>query len=188
MTTQVTEFLTRRGRYEVVPEPLHVADLEFEFPAVLKGPPNHPGLVVVLDDSSSSAEAVVRRLRAFRTVLTRSGARRPITVILYHTDFPPDAVNEIREVCRVIPVDRAEDINDRLRPLLPLNLPDAISAVSTAEATLLTFLGSSAGAPIVKALLRASSDSTERVRDVIRERARKISQEALNSARELSDA
>ena len=105
MKDQVIELLSRMGGYRPSPELLHVADVEFDFSAALIGPPSHPGLVVLLDEPEVSVGAVIRRLRAFSTVLARSGKRRPITAILLNPEMSPASLEALREVSRVLLVD-----------------------------------------------------------------------------------
>lgn len=186
MLNRVLEILQRRGGYKLVPEPLHIAEIEFKFPAVLQGPTNMPGLVVVIDGEDAPADAIVRRLRGFRTVLSRRGLRRPITAVLIHPVLPLDAMESLKGVCRIISLQDGEDPTLNLRPLLPLDLPEPIREIASAKEAFSSSIGDLKDFLLVENLLSAAEKGAEQVRNEVRNAVFVLARKALiNTSPEL---
>lgn len=187
MRDEIVELLQRRGTYRLAPEPLHIADVEFRFAAVLQGPPSNPSMVVLLDEPEESIRAALRRLRAFRTVLSRSGTRRPLTTVILSPDVSANSIHAIREISRVIVADDPDLLEVALRPLLPLELPDADTYTTNVDNLLQVHLRDESGSPVLKRLLAASGRGADDVRETLRKAVAKVSEEALKAAAEKSD-
>lgn len=166
--SDVVAVLVEQGGYVATEEPLHVADLSFEFDAVLRGPDGENGLVVILDGRAAALGPLRRRLAAFRTVLERTGVQRPITVALLATGGGSQDFEALRSVCRVVELTPEEDLSKQLRPLLPLKVPKPVEATEPAMEALRIELGRSVKNPLVLDILRASKKGENEVRDAVR--------------------
>src|SRR5688572_12102286 len=94
--------LERSGGYRRVPQPLHIADVDFDFAGALVGPDDQQALTLILDESRNPIAAAIRRLKAFAVVLERSGSTRPINVILLSSAPDRASVIALEQLARVI--------------------------------------------------------------------------------------
>ena len=154
--------LTQQG-YREIPQPLHVADLNFDFAGALTGPNEEQNLTLVLEGEGQALIAAQKRLRAFAVVLERTGSTRPITVVVLAKEPDPGALAALEQLARVVVVPPDRPLNESLYTLLPLHLPKPISSSVSAHAALQLELG---GRPdgVATRLLKAAKDSAEKVR------------------------
>jgi hypothetical protein len=149
--------------YRKVPQPLHVADLNFDFSGALTGPFDQESLTLVLEGEGRALVAAEHRLRAFATVLERTGSVRPINVVVLSKKPDPDAITALQEVARVVVVDPNRPLIESVNVLLPLQLPEPVASSGSAEAALLEELGAAPDAVSAR-LLKAARESSEKVR------------------------
>jgi len=158
----VVEELTRNG-YQKVAQPLHVADLDFDFAGALTGPNEQESLTLVVEGEGAALIAAQRRLRAFAVVLERTGSTRPITVVVVGDNPNSRALTALAELARVVVVRSSTPLTDSLHSLLPLRLPEPITASSSAETALEQEL-SGRSDPVIVRLLKAAKENADRVR------------------------
>lgn len=161
--------LEHSGGYRRVAQPLHIADVDFNFAGVLTGPGDQQALTLVLEDSTErTIAAAVRRLKAFAVVLERSGSTRPINVVLLSKAPDRATIMALEQIARVIVVQPGQELHDALHSLLPLKLPQPIPPSESAEKTLREEMprGSS---PLTQRLLKAGKKSAAAVEEAMRD-------------------
>jgi hypothetical protein len=165
-TEMIVNELVRRG-YNQVPQPLHVADLDFDFAAALMGPKDQESLTLVLDAEGQSFAAAQRRLQAFALVLDRSGSTRPLNVVVVAKHPDAKGLRALEESARVVVVDPDRPLEESLAPLFPLELPEPIAGSGSSEAALEKAIGNSPGLLSIR-LIKAAQESAERVQLTMR--------------------
>jgi acetolactate synthase small subunit len=175
--------LATRGGYRRASEPLHVADLAFQFDAVFVGPNDQQHLVVIYDANQDRSDAVARRLRAFGVVLQRSGTRRSVTLVVLNSAGTRSRLRELEDVCRVVYIESERTLEDELAILLPLPIPEPLNSMRTAEAALQRALGPQQTDPLTSAILTAAASGGESaVRDAMLQYLSQIADRALEEA------
>jgi hypothetical protein len=159
--------LERCGGYRRVAQPLHIADVDFDFSGALVGPGDQQALTLILDGSQISIAAALRRLRAFAVVLERSGSTRPINVVLLAESPDRAEVAALEQVARVIVVQPHQQLENSLHILFPLQLPEPIPATESAEKTLREELLMTTS-PLTLRLLKAGMKSASAVEEEMR--------------------
>lgn len=168
----VVDVLESKGNYHRVPQPLHIADVEFQFQfnAVLRGPGDQGSLVLVSSTIDIPISAVERRIKAFSIILGRSGSMRPITLVLITGNPNEETITALQDLCRVIVVPSdVEDPKGYLRTLLPLDLPDPVKTMESADIALREELGDNINDPLISKLLKAASKGSTEVELAMRE-------------------
>lgn len=137
----------RVAEYDDLPTPLRVAGVDFPFTGAMRGREGRALDLVLLVDTTTgdfgdrSASRVVQRIQALSRALDVTGSRYVVTVILAGATLT-ESIDSLSETCRVLqldgvaldqegnPVDAvaAQQIDDRIRVLLPLKLPDPAEA------------------------------------------------------------
>ena len=169
----IVEILQLKGHFRQAPKLVHIADadLKFDFDAILVGPGNEGGIVLVLDAADKALGAILRKLKAFSLVLDRSGSMRPMTLVLVTRDPDDPNIAALEEFTRVIVVSPERDTETCLRALLPLHLPKPLKSTESAEAALRDELGDDIRDPLITRLLKAglkgSTDVESKMREVI---------------------
>ena len=182
---EVVTLLIKDGKYRLISDGIHISELEFRFDAILLGPGDERGLVIVLDIRTEPLAPLRRRLRSFAQVLQRTGSNRPLTAVLVGSGFTADELHATRAVCRVVLVQSDESVQSCLTPLLPLTLPDPVAQTVSATTLLRTELADKfASRSLAGTLLRASERGSEAVRDSIRDRVDRICRKALEPSRD----
>jgi len=128
--------------YRVMPSPIVIASIPFDFDASLLGPENVLDLVFVVDTSLIDGETLGRKVRGVAGALDVIGSRRSLTTVLVGPPIEPDAMRSLSVVSRVLRMDTptgeaAGKLRDALRALLPLKTmasesetsPDPLSEV-----------------------------------------------------------
>jgi hypothetical protein len=168
---QVSLLLESRGGYKLTSQPMRIDGIEFsgDFDAVLQGPNDERGLVLVVDASALSLKTVQRRLKAACVALARTKSMRPTSLVLITEKLPDDlTVAELEALCRLIVIPAGADAEDCLRSLLRLELPQE-KVVRSADAVLQEELGGDAGDPFVTALIKAVRKGPSDVERTVRE-------------------
>lgn len=139
-------FLVAQG-YERKRESLRIVHLDFDFEDVLEGPHGHHGLVLVVevrDLTPDALDALRRRLGRLSLALSRTGSRRPVTLVLVTPSATPSDIDALRPLGRVVVVERREQavdgVADALRAFVPLD-PVALARPEAADAALARHLG-----------------------------------------------
>lgn len=131
-----------KARYHRLPIPFRVASVAFEFAAALRGSGARAlDLVIVIDTATGSesdrdGKSVRHRVEALSRALDVTSSRYTLSVILVGAALG-DEVRALSETCRVLTVpsealdatsgielDKNPDLDDHIRVLLPLELPD----------------------------------------------------------------
>lgn len=171
----VVNELVERG-YRKVPQPLHVADIDFDFAGALTGPGDQEHLTLILDGQSGSIAPAQRRLQAFAVVLDRSGSARPISVVVLSNSLDPKALAELEATAHVVVVDPDRPLSESLSSLLPLELPEPIASTGSADAALKEELGAQPD-QVCTRLIRAARESADKVESTMQAILREASEE-----------
>jgi hypothetical protein len=145
-----------------------VAEIEFRFAAVLVGPGQADGLVIVVDLQANTSSTTSRKLRGLITVLDRLESRRTVSVILVIRAEVQIALEELEKLCHIVIVQPEGVLENSLRSLLPLVLPTPEANTSNAEAILRRELDSAGDEPFINQLIAASHSSQTEVENVLR--------------------
>ncbi len=168
---RVSHLLESRGGYRLTSQPMRIDGIEFkgDFDAVLEGPDDERGLVLVVDASALPLKTVLRRLKAACLALTRTRSTRPASVVLI-TEQTPDApiLAELQALCRLIVIPAGAGPEECLRGLLRLKLPQE-QTVKSAGTVLEEELGGGATDPFVSALIKAARKGPADVERTVRE-------------------
>lgn len=169
---QISDILTKIGGFRRVPEPLHIAefDFAFEFDAVLEGPGDQHGLVLISDVSRNSLPVIERRLRAFTLALSRTSSARTICLVLFGSQFGSSnsVLTEIESICRIVLVPTSSEPGFALRALLPINLPEPGQRVVTADEALAVELAKGPVDELMKQLQKSARVSADAVQLAMR--------------------
>ena len=173
----VIQILERSGGYKRAPQPLRISEVEFKgtFDAVLVGPFDQNGLVLVLGAEPPHVEQVEYAVKAFATALDRVGSMRPFTLVLVTTVGVDDpGMVALQDVCRLITVPPKGKLEDHLRVLLPLKLPSPEARKKSADSALRDELGDNKEDPLIDALIRAARKNSGEVQRRMREEINRV--------------
>lgn len=172
------------ANYQALRTPLRVAGVSFEFTAALRGQAGRSHDLVLLVDTTTgdagdrNAERVRQRVEALSRALDVTRSRLVITVIL--AGAPPlGDIESLSAICRVLfveglsvdasgrPIDQhAENqLEDRIRLLLPLDLPEPVvmEGGGVAVVQLVHRLSGDVDQELLKAVIEASSHGEDSV-------------------------
>ena len=153
--------------YEVHTEILRIVDLSFEFDQVLTGPHGHHALVLLVDQPELAVDVLKRRLSSLVLALSRTGSRRPVTLVLVAPPLNQRDLDALRQLARLIAIDRvsrpAVSVDHILREFLPLSTNDVSAPLVDASGELTKVLGAKEGHPHVQKLIQAASKGQEAV-------------------------
>jgi hypothetical protein len=162
------------AKFLLMKQPLVVASVPFEFPALLIGTGNSPDLIAVVDSVTDTELRIRQKLDGFSRALDVAGSRRPLTAVIAGPK-PSDATLEVlSRVCRVLPVgtpsgDGADAaLRDWLAVLLPLRLPDANGATADPFGELVKALPAGLDDGLRKSLFDAASSGSPSVQEALR--------------------
>lgn len=163
---EIADVLAERGEYRHVVKPLRIADIEFQFDAVLVGPNGSDDIVVVVNLQEVSSTALSRRIRGLVTVLDRLQSRRSVSVVLIvRSDFRFD-VSGLDKYCHVVVVRPGKPLESSLRTLLPLVLPEPSALHVNAEAALRHEMGLELQSEFVNKVIAAARSGSDDVRTI----------------------
>lgn len=124
--SRVVSILSEAG-YRIVPMPMTVANVTFEFPAALIGTGHSQDLIIVMDLSADAEARIRQKIEALARALDVVQSRRPLTLVL--TDRRPSqpTLEALTRVCRVLPMkavpsESDQVLRDKLAVLLPLDI------------------------------------------------------------------
>ena len=173
MTAQdVIDVLKTEGHYHQRLPEVHVANehLSFDFDALLVGPGDQDGLVLVAEVTADRTLAKVRcTLGALVGVLERCECRRPLALVLIANDDRDAELESLRRLCRLIIAPPARAPEEALVGLLPLPRIDPIEPAMRAEEALVEALKEDVESPLVQALIEAARSSSDQVEQTMRE-------------------
>jgi hypothetical protein len=163
------------AKFLLMKQPLVVASVPFEFPALMIGTGTSPDLIAVVDSVTEIELRIRQKLDGFSRALDVAGSRRPLTAVIVGPK-PSDATLEVLgRVCRVLPVgtpsgDGADAaLRDWLAVLLPLRLPNPNSATADSSRELANALPAGLDDGLRKNLLGAASKGSSSVQEALKE-------------------
>ena len=142
--------------YSTLPTPFRVAGVEFEFTSIMRGSGGRALDLVLLVDTTTGnfgktdSGSVGQRIEGLSRALDVTGSRYVITAILGGATLI-DGIVPLSEICRVLLIDRIDlnndghpanevaelKLDDSIRMLLPLSLPELTSDVTDEEGSAL---------------------------------------------------
>jgi len=175
--------------YELLPTPFRIATVAFEFTAALRGSRSRAlDLVLVVDTTTGDfgdrrTERVRQRVEALGRALDVTGSRLAVTLILAGAALAGQ-VEGLAELCRVLIVDdvtinsdakpatpaAAAQLDDRIRLLLPLDIPARPAGLEGSSGTMTSLRASLEGkvdADLVERLLSASDTGEKAVSEAL---------------------
>lgn len=176
----------KTANYGAIQTPFAVANVAFSFEAAFVGhPPRSSDLVVIVDTSVTEeamriGERTKQKLQALSRALDVTGSNLVLTAILAGAILPPNQVDAISRICRVLAVnenpelvpeqDRKAawlDFEDRIRSLLPL--PDSALDDEVADPLTRTlhYLSDDGARKLYQSLTNAQNASEHAVRSVL---------------------
>lgn len=161
---RVAELLVADG-YRIRPQIVRIGVEAFRFDAVLEGPHDARGVVLVADGSTPAA-TLRRTLQTLLMSLEAAASTRPVTLVVVG-----EVHEEIERFCRVIRIGREltdGDLGRALTTLRPLRLPDTRPATSRVAEVLRAQLGSEVDEPNVRVLLAAAEEGASSVESRLR--------------------
>jgi len=176
MTTseRVVEILVGEGGYRVLPKPLKVGSLSFEFTDALVAGDRANDLVIVIELKGDTADdAVIRKVLALTRALDVLQSKRSVTAVLTSGQATAETVQSISRVCRVLPVgsptgaNAVEALRDWLSVLLPLSQPLAVETFIDWEGDLRRTVPANAAGPLMNELLRLAPDGKLAVEEAL---------------------
>lgn len=158
----------RQDGYRVHAEALRIVDLSFDFDQVLTGPDGHQ-LVLLVDQPERTVDALQRRLSSLTYALSRTGSRRPVTLVLVAPSLEQDDLDALRHLARLVAIDRVSrevtEVDHILREFRPLATTDVSAPLMDALDELDTALGSNARHPEVSKLIKAAAKGQEAIEE-----------------------
>lgn len=127
---RVADVLLQAG-YRRIGAPLQVAGLTFDVAAAFVGIDHSADLVVIGDMATDGERKVVQQIDGIARALDVMRSRRSLTTVIVGPRPTGKALESLAQVSRVLAVGEAidpADLRDRLAILLPLELPDSLSA------------------------------------------------------------
>ena len=164
----LTAFLKDKGGYKPTPPPLHILDVDFAFDAVLIGPEDHNGLVLVHEVKNSSLGPISKKLKALSLALERTESTRTVTLLLLGDLPTTPPLSELNKLCRVIVVSSDATLEESLASILPLELPQAMASTESADAALRAEASFDFSDPLIAKLLKAAKENETEVQKAMR--------------------
>lgn len=158
--------------YHVHTEGLRIVELSFDFDKVLTGPHDHHTLVLLVDQPEADTDALRRRLSGLTLALSRTGSRRPVTLVLVAPPLEQHDLEALRKLARLVAIDRvprtAATVDLILSEFRPLVTSDVSAPPVDALGELAGALGKDANHPQVRRLLRAAANGPDAVDQMFR--------------------
>jgi len=179
----------RRGGYSDLVIPFKLAGVEFAFTGAMRGSEGRALDLVLLVDTTTGdfgdrdSGRVQQRVEALSRALDVTGSRYVVTVILAGA-MMAEGIEALSETCRVLAVEGVElnngvpandiaerQLDDRVRVLLPLTLPQALTEThggrGSAMEQLVSTLPASTERELVDAVIAASTGGEQAVTDAV---------------------
>ena len=158
--------------YQVHTEILRVVELSFDFDRVLTGPQDHHTLVLLVEQTTTDTDALRRRLSSLALALSRTGSRRPVTLLLVAPPLDQPALKALRQLARLVAIDRVlrtvASVDHILREFRPLVTGDVSAPLVDPLGELASELGKKADHPYARRLIRAASGGSDAVEQTFR--------------------
>jgi|GEM_PF-2689958 len=121
----IVKVLVNTGAYKSQKSPVYIADadLSFDADAVLVGPDDRTGLILVIDGHRTEPDVALRKVRSLAMVLDRVGSRRTLSVVIVTDKLNHPSIKSMENFCRLIAVHPADKPEYAIRSLLPVALP-----------------------------------------------------------------
>ncbi|MEV8519436.1 hypothetical protein ABZR86_06490 [Dyella marensis] len=172
-TDNVVDILVREGGYRILPKPLKVGSIPFDFTYALVAGNRANDLVIIIElKGDTTDDGVTRKVMALTRALDVMQSKRPVTAVLTSGQPLAETVRSIGKVCRVLPVgaptgaDAMSAVRDWLSVLLPLAQPPAVETLLDWQADLGTAIAAYNKNEFVDTVIKASQrgkDSVEKV-------------------------
>ena len=120
--------LLREASYEPLPQPVAIADIPFEFSAVLVAGSTLDLVVVVDTITDTDASSIRHRVEGLGRALDLVDSRRPLTIVLVGPEPAPELHLALTRVARVLIVgvpSGERELRESLAILLPLEIVTA---------------------------------------------------------------
>lgn len=117
--------------YRRMPQPLHVAGLDFDVAAAFVGVGHSADLVIIGDMAAHGERKVLQQIEGIARALDVMRSHRPLTTVIVGPRPVGKTLEALAQVGRILPVEEAldpTDLRDQLAVLLPLELPTTLSA------------------------------------------------------------
>lgn len=127
---RVADILLDAG-YRRIVSPLQIAGLTFDVAGAFIGADHSADLVIIGDMATDGERKVVQQVDGIARALDVMRSHRPLTTVIVGPRPVGKALESLAQVSRILAVEEAvdpADLRDRLAVLLPLELPDSISA------------------------------------------------------------
>jgi len=176
MTTseRVVEILVGEGGYRVLPKPLKVGSLFFEFTDALMAGDRAKDLVIVIELKGDTADdALIRKVLTLTRALDVLQSKRSVTAVLTSGQAMPETVQSISRVCRVLPVgsptgtNAVEVLREWLSVLLPLSQPVAVETFIDWEGDLRRTVPANAAGRLMDELLKLAPEGKLAVEEAL---------------------
>jgi hypothetical protein len=181
--------ILEKSGYRVLPTPFKVANIPFEFAAVLIGTEKAPDLIVVVDTISEKSERIRQKISGLGRAMDVVRSRRPITAILVGPKPDEATLELISRVCRVLPVGTpvgpSDDqlLRDWLSVLLPLELPLTAGVLADPIGELQNRLPSFDDSGFVDHLIAEAQNGAPAVKEALRRHLSQPVREAIEEVR-----
>lgn len=169
---RVIELLVKNG-YRRLPMPLAINQIRFEFPAVLDKEGLSSDLIIVVDTALQNDREIVVKILGVARALDVSRASNSITTIIVGPRPSTTHMDQLKSVCRVLPVGSisenadGENLSNWLAVLLPLAEFDTAEALNDPAIALADKIQ---GLPKeVQKLAKAAKQSTNSVEAAVRD-------------------
>lgn len=126
---RVAELLDGAG-YRRMPQPLHVAGLDFDVAAAYIGGDHSADLIVIGDMAADGERKVLQQVEGIARALDVMRSHRPLTTVIVGPRPVGKTLEALAQVSRILAVEEAMDpteLRDQLAVLLPLELPASLS-------------------------------------------------------------
>lgn len=193
----------RVAGYTDFPTPFKVASVEFSFTAVMRGKDGRALDLILLIDTTTGdfgdrdAARVRQRVEALSRALDVTGSRYVVTVILAGAMLA-ESIEQLSETCRVLQVDAValdptgepvdekalRQLDDRIRVLLPLSLPEPLPANQDGNGPAMVQLVQAMPAGTSKSLLDAVIAGSEKGEEAVTDAAALVVSTAFAAADE----
>jgi hypothetical protein len=176
-TEEVIEFLKTRGDYtSAAANSLGLLGMQLSFDAIMIGPGSQDGLLLIERVGDRSLNLLLNKMKALALALERSESARTLTLVLLDCKAGLTGYVELNRLCRLLLLQENDSMEVSLASILPLTLPEPISAVNSADATLKMELDEDYNDPFVVKLLRAARENENEVQKTIRQAIDELSQ------------
>lgn len=168
--SQVVDLLKSSG-YAVLPTPIAVGGVPFDFDAVLVGNRRAFDLVVVADTVLDKSSRLRQKVEALARALDIVGSHRPLTLVTVGPPPSSGEINDISRVCRVLAAPTGastpDALHDALAILLPITPPPASEGRSSPIEQLESWLSTQQDRGRLRELLDSTTKGSQGVTEAL---------------------